>query len=133
MDNDLTFDTSPGDDEDNFQQELDNAAASTGNGADTHSSDDFGLTKQGYYISSPAGECCISDDQENGFIAKISPIFNTATNDLSIRTDKIWQYDGKTKAFSVVFKAKDTGTPQKPSIMCPLLCSNFISNYSFGL
>lgn len=101
--------------------------------SDIRSSDDFGLMKQAYYISCPAGECCISDDQENGFVAMISPMFSTETGDLSVRTDRVWQYDGRTEGFSTVFKPKEADKPRNSSVRCPLLCSNFVSNYSSGL
>lgn len=129
MDDELSPDASPGDN-DGITSTITALEDST---ADVQQSDDFGLTKQGYYVACPAGECCISDTQENGFIAKISPIFNTETNDLDVKTDQIWQYDEKTGGFLVVFKTKETGKLKKPSIECPLLCSNFISNYYSGL
>lgn len=129
----LTPHASPGDDDDNSVQELPVTTAAGDSTLDIQSSDDFGLMKQAYYISCPAGECCISDDQESGFLAMISPTFNTETGDLSVRTDRIWQYDEKAESFSTVFKATNTDKPTKPSVQCPLLCSNFISNYSSGL
>ena len=99
---------------------------------DILANDDFGLTKQGYYVSCPAGECCLFDGQSNGLVVKVSPLFNLAAKELTVVVEQVWKYDPSTKEFQNMFESKGCGKQRKGSVECPLLCFGFVSNYTSG-